>query len=128
MAAYLTAEGFEVIDLGTHSEDRVDYPDFGYKLADCLAAGEAQRGIAICGTGIGISIALNRRTHIRAALCHDVTTARLAREHNDANVLAMGGRVTGTEVALDCVKAFLSTPFGGDRHAARVAKLTEGEC
>lgn len=128
VAEYLTAEGFEVIDLGTHSADRVDYPDFGYKLADCLAAGDAPRGIAICGTGIGISIALNRRPHIRAALCHDVTTARLSREHNDANVLALGGRITGTEVAIDCVKAFLSTPFGGDRHVARVAKLTKGEC
>jgi ribose 5-phosphate isomerase B len=119
----LTTQGFTVIDLGTDSEASVDYPDFGYAMAQTITSGEAETGILVCGTGIGISIAANRFPGIRCALCHDVTTARLAREHNDANVLALGGRLIGSQVAADCVDAFLTTEFGGDRHARRVGKL-----
>jgi len=112
------------LDLGTSGTDSVDYPDYAKKLADALKAGQAERGVLICGTGIGISIAANRFAHIRCALVHDVTGARLAREHNDANVLALGGRTTGQEVAKDCVTTFLNTAFAGGRHQARVDKLS----
>ena len=115
------------VDLGTkNAKDSVDYPDFGYAVAEAVADGEAEFGIAICGTGIGISMAANRHPEVRAALCTDSTMARLTREHNDANVLCMGERLTGTEVALDIVKAFLETPFEGGRHQRRVDKLSEG--
>ncbi len=120
----LEATGFTVVDLGTHGPERVDYPDFADVLAQAMLEGRADRGVLICGTGIGISIAANRHAHIRAALCHDVTTARLSREHNDANVLALGARTTGLEVATDCLAIFLRTPFAGDRHSGRVAKLS----
>jgi ribose 5-phosphate isomerase B len=111
------------LDLGTDSADAVDYPDVAGKLADAINAGRARRGILICGTGIGISIAANRHAHIRCALAHDVTSARLCRQHNDANVLAIGGRTTGEAVAKECVEAFLSTKFEGGRHQRRVDKL-----
>jgi len=117
--------GVNCIDLGTDSEKSVDYPDFGRAVADALVEGRAERGVIICGTGIGIAIAANRVSGIRAAVCHDATTARLAREHNDANVLALGARIIGREVAIDCLQTFLSTPFdGGERHTRRVAKLS----
>ena len=120
----LRALGHEVLDLGTDGPDSVDYPDFGHALAETVAAGRAGRGVILCGTGIGISIAANRHSGIRAAVCHDVTSARLAREHNDANVLALGARLIGDEVARECLRIFLATPFaGGGRHARRVAKL-----
>lgn len=113
------------IDLGTkNAKDSVDYPDFGYAVAEAVAEGDAEFGIAICGTGIGISMACNRNPDIRAALCTDSTMARLTRQHNDANVLCMGERLTGTEVALDIVKTFLETNFEGGRHQKRVDKLT----
>jgi ribose 5-phosphate isomerase B len=115
--------GCEVIDLGTDGEESVDYPDFGQALAEAVASGRAERGVAVCGTGIGISIAVNRQSGVRAALCHNDTTARLAREHNDANVLALGARLVGVEVAKDCLRTFLNTEFAGGRHARRVAKL-----
>jgi ribose 5-phosphate isomerase B len=120
----LRALGFDVLDLGTNSLDSVDYPDFAEKLAVAVEAGKARFGVLICGTGIGMSIAVNRHRKLRAALCHDVTTARLARQHNDANVLTMGGRMLGAETAKDCLKTFLSTSFEGGRHARRVAKLS----
>ena len=124
LSAMLRERGFDVIDLGTHGTASVDYPDFADALADALADGRASRGILVCGSGIGISIAANRHRHVRAALCHDATSARLAREHNDANVLVLGARTTGTEVARDCLSTFLSTAFAtGGRHARRVAKL-----
>lgn len=123
LKAVLDEHGLGFIDLGANGTESVDYPDFGYRLAETLAAGRAGRGVAICGTGLGISMAANRFTWVRAAVCHDVTTARLAREHNDANVLALGARIVGPEVARDCLLAFLDTPFGGDRHARRVGKL-----
>ena len=120
----LEARGFTVRDLGTHSEESVDYPDFGQAVGEAVAGGDAARGVIICGTGIGISIAANRIAGVRAALCHDATTARLAREHNDANVLARGARLLGPEVAMDCLRAFLDTDFpGGERHERRVGKL-----
>jgi ribose 5-phosphate isomerase B len=119
----LQASGVAALDLGTMSREAVDYPDIADALAAALAAGRVQRGILICGTGIGISIAANRHPGVRAALCHDGLTARLARQHNDANVLVLGGRVIGIETAKDCLTNFLSTPFEGGRHARRVAKL-----
>ncbi|MEZ5932275.1 MAG: ribose 5-phosphate isomerase B [Alphaproteobacteria bacterium] len=123
LASALAARGLEVIDLGAKDKTSVDYPDMATLLVEALAAGRAARGILICGTGIGIGIAANRHAHVRAALCHDVTTARLARAHNDANVLCLGGRIVGLQVALDCVDAFLDTPFEGGRHQRRVDKL-----
>jgi ribose 5-phosphate isomerase B len=120
---HLRSKGFEVLDLGTHSSDAVDYPDIAETLVGALRAGSAKRGILMCGSGIGISIAANRYPEIRAALCHDMTTARLSRQHNDANVLVMGGRTIGVEIAKDCVDVFLVTAFEGGRHARRVGKL-----
>jgi len=115
--------GHEVVDLGTEGPESVDYPDFGQALAEAVASGRAERGVAVCGTGIGIAIAANRHAGVRAAVCHNDTAARLAREHNDANVLALGARLVGTEVAKDCLRTFLNTEFAGGRHARRVAKL-----
>ncbi|MGH1478549.1 MAG: ribose 5-phosphate isomerase B [Geminicoccales bacterium] len=119
----LEKNGHKAIDLGPNEASSVDYPDMADKLAGALLDGLADKGVLICGTGIGIGIAANRHRHVRAALCHDVTTARLAREHNDANVLCLGARVIGAEVALDSVEAFLGTPFEGGRHQRRVDKL-----
>ena len=113
----------QVIDLGTHSQDSVDYPDFGFALASALGKNEADFGVLVCGSGIGISIAVNRFDWIRAALVSEVTSARLCREHNDANVLALGQRLTGIAVALDCVDIFMATAFEGGRHQSRVDKL-----
>ncbi len=123
LADWLRAEGHDVEDLGTDGESSVDYPDFGYKLAAHVASGKAERGIALCGTGIGISIAVNRHPEMRCALVSEPLSAALSREHNDANVIAMGARMIGIEMAKACLTAFLSTPFGGDRHARRIAKL-----
>ena len=117
--------GYDVLDLGTDGPASVDYPDFANRLANALKSGEAARGVIVCGTGIGISIAANRHAHVRAALCHDTTSARLARQHNDANVLALGARLIGEEVARECLKVFLETPFDGGRHVGRVAKLSQ---
>jgi ribose 5-phosphate isomerase B len=122
----LQEAGLEVLDLGTHSTASVDYPDFGQAMAETIAAGKVEKGVIVCGTGIGISIAANRNPKVRAALVHDVTSARLTREHNDANVIAFGGRLIGTEVAREALKVFLKTPFEGGRHANRVAKLAKG--
>jgi ribose 5-phosphate isomerase B len=122
----LQAAGHDVLDLGTNSTQSVDYPDFGQALAEAVAAGKASRGVLVCGTGIGISIAANRNPKIRAALVHDVTSARLSREHNDANVVAFGQRLIAAETAREALKVFLSTGFEGGRHAGRVAKLSKG--
>jgi ribose 5-phosphate isomerase B len=115
--------GFEPLDLGTDGPASVDYPDFGNKLAAALKAGDARRGVLVCGSGIGISIAANRHAHVRAALCHDALSARLSRQHNDANVLCLGARLIGVDVARDCLAVFLGTDFEGGRHQNRVAKL-----
>lgn len=120
------ADQYEWLDLGTNSLDSVDYPDFGQKMGEAVRDGEAERGILICGTGIGISIAANRHASVRAALCANDTMARLAREHNDANVLVLGARILGFEVAQDCVDAFMTTEFAGGRHERRVEKLNKG--
>lgn len=124
LADWLGGLGHEVDDLGPEGADSVDYPDYGYKLAEAVASGAASRGIAICGSGIGISIAVNRHKSARCALVSEPLSARLAREHNDANVIAMGARLIGLEMAKACVEAFLATPFGGDRHQRRVEKLS----
>lgn len=124
LIAWLREQGYAPEDLGTCDETSVDYPDFGYKLAQAIAGGKAARGIVICGSGIGISIAANRHPAIRCALCHDGLCAELARRHNDANVLALGARLIGEETAKDCVMCFLNTDFEGGRHAARVEKLS----
>lgn len=123
LIAYARERGFDVLDLGTDSGARVDYPDFGAALAHAVLADKADFGIGICGSGIGISIALNRFGGIRAALCHSEEMARLARRHNDANVLCLGGRIINFEQAAACLDAFLDTAFEGGRHGDRVAKL-----
>lgn len=124
LADWLRAAGHTVEDLGPHDPASVDYPDYGYKLAQAVASGAAERGIALCGSGIGISIAVNRNPACRCALVSEPLSARLSREHNDANVLALGARLTGIEMAKACIDAFVTTPFGGDRHARRVEKLS----
>lgn len=121
--ALLGARGLTVLDLGPHNNDSVDYPIYADALAAALAEGRADRGVLVCGTGLGISIAANRHAHIRAALCHEPLSAKMAREHNDANVLALGGRLIGPAMAEACLDAFLTTPFGGGRHEKRVAML-----
>ncbi|MFO8073871.1 MAG: ribose 5-phosphate isomerase B [Polyangia bacterium] len=113
----------EVEDLGVHSADSVDYPDLAHALAAEMTAGKAERGVLICGTGLGMSIAANRHRGVRAALCTDPYMARMAREHNDANVLCLGGRVVGPGLADSILEAFLGGEFAGDRHARRVGKL-----
>jgi ribose 5-phosphate isomerase B len=119
----LETMGYEAIDLGTDGLDSVDYPDFAERMAEAVADGRVAWGVLVCGTGIGISIAANRHRELRAALCHEPVSARLARAHNDANVLVLGARTTGIEVARDCLKVFLATAFEGGRHERRVAKL-----
>jgi ribose 5-phosphate isomerase B len=123
LATWLHDEGHQVADLGPHDGTSVDYPDYGYRLANAVAVGDADTGIALCGSGIGISIAVNRVAACRCALVSEPLSAALAREHNDANVIAMGARLVGPEMAKACIRAFLSTPFGGDRHQRRVDKL-----
>lgn len=125
---YLIGLGHEVADLGPETADRVDYPDFGYKLAAVVADGAAERGVALCGSGIGISIAVNREPRCRCALVSDPLAAALSREHNDANVIAMGARLIGIDMAKACLDAFLTTPFGGGRHGPRVDKLSHPTC
>lgn len=124
LVEYLRVSGHDVLDLGPYDETSVDYPDYGYKLAAAIADGSVRRGIALCGSGIGISIAVNRNPFARAALVSEPLSARLAREHNDANVIAMGARLIGIEMAKACIDAFLATDFGGDRHQRRVDKLS----
>jgi len=121
---YLVSLGHEVADLGPATADRVDYPDYGYKLAQAVAGGSAQYGVALCGSGIGISIAVNRHPALRCALVSEPLSAALAREHNDANAIAMGARLTGVDMAKACLDAFLTTAFGGGRHGPRVDKLS----
>ena len=126
--AMLTEEGHEVIDCGTNSTDSCDYPDYAKAVADKVVSGEVEKGIVICGTGIGISIAANKVKGIRCGLCTNTTMARLTREHNDANISSMGQRLIGIETAKDIVHTFLSTPFSnGERHKRRIEKITEIE-
>jgi ribose 5-phosphate isomerase B len=120
----LQEAGYAVLDLGTNSTASVDYPDFGKAMGEAIASGKAEKGVLVCGSGIGISIAANRNPRVRAALAHDAVSARLSREHNDANVVAFGQRLIEAEVAREALKVFLQTPFEGGRHAGRVAKLS----
>jgi ribose 5-phosphate isomerase B len=120
----LAESGYEILDLGTHDTRPVDYPDFAVAVARAVAEGRAWRGIMIDGAGIGSAMAANKIAGVRAALCHDLTTAQNAREHNDANVLTLGGTLIGTRLAVDIVRTFLSATFGGGRHAKRVDKIT----
>jgi ribose 5-phosphate isomerase B len=119
----LAGEGYEVLDLGPEDEEAVDYPDYANALAVAILEGKAQRGILVCGSGIGMSIAANRHPGIRAALCHDAETARLSRLHNNANVLVLGGRLVGNAAAKEILRIFLTTPFEGGRHSRRLEKL-----
>lgn len=123
LADELRGAGHDVLDLGTHGEASVDYPDYGFAVAQAVTSGRAAHGIAVCGSGIGIAIAANRVAGARAALCTSGLMARMARTHNDANILVLGSRIIGVEVARDCVHEFLNTAFEGGRHAGRVAKL-----
>ena len=115
--------GHEVTDLGCHSEDRVDYTDFAIPVAQRVARGEADRGLIICGTGVGSCIAANKVAGVRGAVLSEPYSARMTRAHNDANVLCLGARVVGIDVARDCLRAFLDTPFEGGRHSERLAKI-----
>jgi ribose 5-phosphate isomerase B len=116
--------GYEVLDLGTDSTESVDYPDYGYMVADSVASNRALVGVAICGSGIGISIAANRNPKVRAALCHNGESAKLARQHNDANVLVLGARMIDEKTAKECLREFLNTKFEGGRHQNRIDKLS----
>jgi ribose 5-phosphate isomerase B len=120
---YLKESGYPYKDFGTNSEESVDYPDFALAVAQGVAGGEYGLGILVCGTGIGVSISANKVRGIRAALCHDTFSARMSREHNDANILAMGERVVGRGLALDIVRSFLASSFSGGRHSCRVDKM-----
>ena len=124
LASWLADEKFGVVDLGPAITEPVDYPDYGYRLARAIADGRADLGVALCGSGIGIAIAVNRHPACRCALVSEPLSAALARSHNDANVIAMGARLIGPEMARACLAAFLSTDFIGDRHARRVAQLS----
>ncbi len=125
LAEHLRARGAEVLDLGTNSGDRVDYPEFGAAVGRAVAGGEADLGVCVCGSGIGISIAANKVAGVRAAVVHDETSARLSREHNDANVLCLGERLVGPAVAVAALDAWLDAEFEGGRHTARVAQLDD---
>jgi ribose 5-phosphate isomerase B len=125
LVRWLREQGHEITDLGTNGPESVDYPDYGARLARAVASGEADRGIAVCGSGIGISIAVNREPKCRCARVDDSLSAELAREHNDANVLALGARLVGSDMAKACVAAFLDTTFAGGRHQRRVDQLSQ---
>lgn len=125
LAQWLAGLGHEIADLGTNGAESVDYPDYGYKLAEHLAAGKSERGIALCGSGIGIMIAANRNPAVRCALVSEPLSARLSRTHNDANAIALGARIVGIEMAKACVEAFLGAEFSGGRHTLRVEKLSK---
>ncbi|HHV45283.1 MAG TPA: ribose 5-phosphate isomerase B [Tissierellia bacterium] len=124
---YLKKQNIEYIDYGTYSQESVDYPDYGEKLSKAVVSGEVDRGIAICGTGIGISIACNKVKGIRCALCGDTYSARMSVEHNNANILALGGRVIGKDLAIEIVSAWLSAKFQGGRHERRINKISSIE-
>ncbi|MGQ9777228.1 MAG: ribose 5-phosphate isomerase B [Thermodesulfobacteriota bacterium] len=120
---FLITQGYETIDLGTFNEDSVDYPDFGVEVAERVSRGILMRGILICGTGIGMSILANKFRGVRASLVHDLYSARLSREHTDANILVLGGRIVAKELAKEIVRIWLETPFAGGRHQRRLEKI-----
>jgi ribose 5-phosphate isomerase B len=123
--AFLKEKGWDVSDQGPENADSVDYPDFGIKVAASVASGEYERGILMCGTGIGMSMVANRFPHVRAALCGDVFSAAMSRQHNDSNILVMGGRMIGDVLALEIVRVWLETPFDGGRHRQRIEKFDQ---
>lgn len=127
LKAWLIDQGQQVLDFGTHSPDSVDYPDYALQVAEAVAVGKVERGVLVCGTGIGMAITANKVAGVRAAPCSDLYTARMSREHNDANVLALGGRLMGREMALEILKVWLETTFAGGRHAGRVDKISAAE-
>jgi ribose 5-phosphate isomerase B len=127
LAEHLREQGHEIEDLGTDSEESVDYPDFGAAVARAVVGGEADYGVCVCGTGIGIGIAANKVKGARAAVVHDTTSARMARQHNNANVVCVGARLTGVQSAKDAVDAFLTAEFEGGRHQRRIDEITELE-
>lgn len=124
IAAFLREKGIEIEDYGVDNPESVDYPDYGIKVATAVSKGKAERGILACGTGIGMSIVANKFPHIRAALCHDIFTAKMSRLHNDANILVLGGRTLTKEVALSMVDTWLTTDFEGGRHQRRLEKIS----
>jgi ribose 5-phosphate isomerase B len=127
LADHLRAAGHEVEDLGTHSEESVDYPEYGALVARAVVNGDADYGVCVCGTGIGIGIAANKVKGARAAVVHDATSARMARQHNDANVVCVGARLTGPQAAADAIDAFLGAEFEGGRHQRRIDEITDLE-
>jgi ribose 5-phosphate isomerase B len=121
--AYIIEIGVDIEDVGAYSEDSVDYPDFGIKVASSVSKGKFKRGILLCGTGIGMSMVANKFPHVRAALCNDLFSAGMSRRHNNSNILVMGGRVIGETLAMEILKAWLETPFDGGRHQLRIEKF-----
>lgn len=124
IASFIEGLGYEVVNIGTDSHDSCDYPEYGKKAADMVASGQADLGVLICGTGVGISLAANKVKGIRCGVCSEATTARLIRQHNNANMIAFGARIVGSELAKDIVQAFLSAEFMGGRHATRVDMIS----
>ncbi len=127
LKGWLIGQGCQVLDVGTHSAEAVDYPDYAVQVGQAVADGKVQRGVLVCGTGIGMAIAANKVDGVRAALCADLYTARMSREHNDANVLCLGGRLIGADMAADVLRAWLEAEFAGGRHARRVDKIAAME-
>jgi ribose 5-phosphate isomerase B len=127
MVSLLREMGLDVMDLGTDTSESVDYPDFGDKVSSAVSKGEVDRGVLICGTGIGMSIVANKHRNVRAALCSEPFSARMSRLHNDANVLVLGGRVVGSELAKDIARVWMETPFEGGRHLRRLQKISSME-
>ena len=123
LKAWLIEQGHDVIDFGTHSPDSVDYPDYAAQVGESVAVGKVERGVLVCGTGLGMAIAANKIPGVRAVACNDLLAARMSREHNDANVLAVGGRLLGREAALEILGIWLDTRFAGGRHVQRVEKI-----
>ena len=120
---YLESKGHEVLDEGTFNDERCDYPDYAKKVGESVTGGKSETGVLVCGSGIGMSMAANKITGVRAALCHDLYTARMCREHNDANVIVLPSRLIATAIAEEMLDLYLSTPFGGGRHEGRVTKI-----
>ena len=127
LKAWLIQAGHQVLDFGSHSSESVDYPDYALQVGETVVAGKAERGLLVCGTGIGMAMAANKVPGVRAAFCSDLFTARLSREHNDANILALGGRLVGRELAIEILKLWLATSFAGERHQHRIVKISEIE-
>ena len=125
LKAWLIAEGYDVVDFGTQSADSVDYPDYAAAVGSAVTAGKADRGVLVCGTGIGMAMVANKVPGVRAAACSDAYTARMSREHNDANILALGARITGRDAAIEILETWLRAEFAGGRHARRVEKIVE---